>query len=312
MTARRWHSAALLPCALLAAAGALAGEHPDGSPLPLASTRAVLQLIPSAEAAQALAQHRAGGIDPASAEEQQLLHECSNDEAQRPTRGFIWSVMSSGWRVLLQPLAASVRAELQQYATVSEASASGFYYEGGDSSSKAPLVSRVSCLRYTRLAADGEDAALDFVASVRLDATRDAIRLRPLRLYISQSGAKSANGRYAVAIAVRAQAVWRDEFAGHDEQLFELTVAREGVDLKQGSYLRYYPADPLSGTRVPIVPVSYASDRSHPYGWAQFGVRVAEVGVQPTTLKLLAELLPEPDALGQLLMSAARAGAGQP
>jgi hypothetical protein len=291
---------------------AMAASAADRSPVPLASTRAALQLIPGAEAAQALGQHRPSGIDPSSPEETQLLRECANDETQHPTRGFIWSVMTQGWRVLLQPLAASVRAELQQYATVSEASASGAYYEAGETSAKTPLNSRISCLRFTRLTGDGEEVALDFVAGIRLDSTRDAIRLRPLRLYISQSGAKSANGRYAVAIEVHADAVWRDEFSGHQGPVFEHTVASEAVDLKSAYFLKYYPTEPSSGTRVPIIPVSFGIDHAHPFGWADFGVRVAEIGTQPTTLRLLADLLPEPDEIGQLLIAAARAGAGQP
>jgi hypothetical protein len=291
---------------------AMAASAADRSPVPLASTRAALQLIPGAEAEQALGQHRPGGIDPNSPEEAQLLRECANGETQHPTRGFIWSVMTQGWRVLLQPLAASVRAELQQYATVSEASASGAYYDGSETSAKTPLNSRINCLRFTRLTGDGDDVALDFVAGVRLDGTRDAIRLRPLRLYISQSGAKSANGRYAVAIEVHADAVWRDEFSGHEGQVFERTLASESVDLKSAVFLKYYPMDAASGVRVPIIPVSFGIDRTHPFGSADFGVRVAEIGTQPTTLRLLADLLPEPDAIGQLLIAAARAGAGQP
>jgi len=295
--------------ALLAACEVKAAER---TPVSLAPTRAVLLLIRGSEAAQALAQHRPAGIDADSAEEAQLLRECANDESQQPTRGFLWSVITQGWRVLLQPLAASVREELLKYAAVSDATASGAYYEGGgDTSSKAPLRSGLTCLRFTRLAGEGEEVALDFVAGVRLDTSRDAIRLRPLRLFISRSGAKSATGRYAVAIAVRASAVWRDEFAGHQSVIFEQTLATEGVDLKSGSFLRYYPTEATAGRRVPIIPVSFGTDRSHPFGWAEFGIRVAEIGTPPETLKLLAELLPEPDEnVGQLLIIAARSGIG--
>lgn len=309
MLRQQWAQA--LAGAALALLAAAQGAAADRSPVTLAPTRAALTLIRGSEAAQALAQHRPAGIDANGADEAQLLRECANDESQHPTRGFLWSVFTQGWRVLLQPLAASVRDELMKYATMSDATASGAYYEGGDASSKAPLSSSVSCLRFTRLTGDGEDVALDFVVSVRLDTTRDAIRLRPLRLFISQSGAKSATGRYAVAIAVRATAVWRDEFAGHQDVIFEQPVLTENVDLKSGSFLKYYPTEATAGRRVPIIPVSFGTDRSRPFGWAEFGVRVAEIGTPPETLKLLADLLPDPNEnVSQLLIVAAKTGIG--
>jgi len=299
---------ALASMALLLAAHAAAD---DRAPVTLAATRAVLVLIPGSEAAQALAQHRPAGIDASSKPEADLERECANDESQHPTRGFLWDVLTQGWRVLLHPLAVSVHEELLKYATVSDATASGDYYAGGDPSARAALSSRISCVRFTRLASDAgsEDVALDFVAGVRLDASRDAIRLRPLRLFISQGGAKSANGHYSVAVAVRATAVWRDEFAGHEAQIFEQTVAIESVDLKSGSFLKYYPSDAGAGTRVPIVPLSFGADRSRDFGRAEFGVRVAEIGTPPATLKLLADMLPDPDEkVSQLLITAALAG----
>jgi hypothetical protein len=285
-------------------------------PITFAPTRAVLVLIPGAEASQALAEHRPASIDATSRAEADLLSDCANGEGQRPqvSRGFLWSAAAQAWRILLHPLAVSVHEELLKYASVSDATASGDYYRASDSTSgTAPVDSRISCVRFTRFTgADpaGDEVALDFIASVRLDSARDAIRLRPLRLFISQAAARSANGRYSVAIALRAEAVWRDEFAGHHAQVFEQTLASESVDLKSGSYLKYYPADATSGTRVPIIPMSFGADRSRDFGRAEFGVSVAELGTPPATLTLLAQMLPDPDEkLGQLLIAAALAGA---
>jgi hypothetical protein len=81
--------------------------------------------------------------------------------------------------------------------------------------------------------------------------------------------------------------------------------------LKPGAFLKYYPTDAASGTRVPIVPISFATDRSQDFGPAQFGVNVAELGTPPATLELLSEILPDPnEKLGQLVIAAALAGAG--
>ena len=291
-----------------------AGERQS---MTLARTRTVLVLIPGAGAKQALSEHRPRTVDPTSPAEAALVRDCANGENQGPlaSRGFLWNFATQAWRVVLHPVAVSVHEELLKYARVSDATASGDYYRGGDvTGSAAPLNSRINCLRFTRFAAvdsDTDEAALDFVASVQLDAAHDAILLRPLRLYIGQGGAKSIDGHYAVAVSVRAEAVWRDEFSGHHEQIFEQTLLTQSVDLKAGAYLRYYAADTASGTRVPIVPTSFGADRTRDFGRAEFGVRVAELGTPPQTLKLLADMLPDPnEKVGQLLIAAAMAGAG--
>ena len=183
------------------------GVQAQRMPMTFAPTRAVLVLIPGAEAAQALAEHRPGSIDAASTAEADLMRDCANGESQRPqvSKGFLWNAAAQAWRVLLHPLAVSVHEELLKYASVSDAAASGDYYRASDSTSgTAPVNSRISCLRFTRFSgadAAADEVALDFIASVRLDTARDAIRLRPLRLFISQAAARSANGRYAIAIA---------------------------------------------------------------------------------------------------------------
>jgi hypothetical protein len=291
------------------------------APVSFAPTRAVLVLIPGAEASQALGAHPPGSIDAASAREEELLRDCADGEAQRAPgrKGFLWDFAVRAWRVMLHPIAVSVHEELLKYASVSAASASGDYYRGTDTGggsagvSSAGVSSRISCLRFTRFSstdAANDEVALDFIASLRLDAAHDAIRVRPLRLYISQAAAKSVNGRYAVAIGLRADAVWRDEFTGHRGNVFEETIARESVDLKSGSFLKYYPGEAGSGTRVPIIPISFGVDRNHDFGRAEFGVSVVELGTPPATLTLLSEMLPDPEEkLSKLLIDAALAGA---
>ncbi|HWZ62766.1 MAG TPA: hypothetical protein VNX02_07090 [Steroidobacteraceae bacterium] len=307
-----------LSLALAAPWPASAADAPQRVPVAFPPARTQLTLIPGSNANAAFSEHQPPGIDAQSPAEQALRHDCANGESQRgeATKGFLLSFALQSWRVLLHPLAVAVQEELHKYAQVSAASASGDYYRGGDTSSAAPLAGRISCVRFTRFGATDSTAdqvVLDFVASVRLDAQRDAIRLRPLRLFISQGGAKSTDGHYSVAIAVKADAVWRDEFAGHQGQVFEQTVATESVDLKSGSFTKYYPTDLESGTRVPIVPVSFGVDRGRDFGRAEFRVSVAELGTAPETLKLLADMLPDPNEnLTKLLIAAAAAGAGLP
>jgi hypothetical protein len=320
MRTRTWETglqrAAPWIAALVLAAPATRADdtaHAERAAFTFGPTRALLILIPGEEAAQALAFNPPPAIDPASEPETELLRECINGESehQLTQRGFILSAGEKAWRILLHPLAVAVHDELLKYGTVSRAAASGNYYRGGTGRSPGGISGRVSCLRFVRYqqtTADDAPVALDFVASVHLDPAHDAIRLRPLRLYIAQAGAKSANGRYSVAISIRADAVWRDEFAGHQGAVFEQTVATETLDLKAGPYLTYYPPD-APGTRVPIIPTSFAIDRSRDFGQAEFSVSVAELGTTPVTLKVLSEMLPDADEkTGQLLISAALSG----
>jgi hypothetical protein len=278
---------------------AAAADSGDRSLVSFAPTRAMLVLIPGDGAARALSEYPLGSVDASGTQEAEVLRECTNGESQNAaaSRSFFLAIFTQTWQVLLHPLAVAVRDELSKYASLSSASASGDYYRGGDSSRSAPLTSRISCLRFTRFldAESGEEVAVDFVASVKLDAARDAIRLRPLRLYVSKAGAKSSNGHYSVAVTVRANAVWRDEFLGHSGQLWEQNVAAESMDLKSGPFIKYYPADPQSGTSQPIVPLSFGLDRTQDFGRAEFTVEVAELGTQPATLKLLADMLPDPN-----------------
>jgi hypothetical protein len=191
------------------------------APLTFAPTRAILELVPGAQAQQALRVRRLAGVEAGGSAESDLLRECADGEAQQGevAKGFLFDIAARTWRVLLHPVAVSVHEELLKYASLSQATASGDYYRGGEASGGAGALSgRISCLRFTRFAsADpaNEDVALDFIASVHLEPQHDALRLRPLRLYVSQAAAKSANSRYAVAIALRAEAVWRDEVSGH-------------------------------------------------------------------------------------------------
>jgi hypothetical protein len=298
-------------------------DTPSGSaaarvPFTFAPTRAVLVLIPGADATSALAANRPATIETTSVPEAEMLRECAAGETQRAqvAKDFLWSVITQAWRVILHPFAVSVHDELLKYSRVSQASASGDYYRAevtGEGSAHS-LASHISCLRFTRFAGSDPgsgEVALDFVASLRLDPAGDAIRLRPLRLYINQAAAKSADGHYSVALAVGANAVWRDEFTGHSDKIFEETVTTESVDLKTRSFLRYYPTDAASGRRVPIVPVSFGVDRSRDFGRAEFVVSAAEVGTPPQTLTLLAEILPDPnEPFEKLLVAAALARAG--
>lgn len=80
-----------------------------------------------------------------------------------------------------------------------------------------------SCLRFTRVA-KGKLAA-DFVAQLRLSPTRDAIQIRPLRLYYaSKSIEKAENNEVGLAASIEVTSVYMDGIIPKQEQVFEHTM----------------------------------------------------------------------------------------
>jgi hypothetical protein len=284
---------------LLVLAGAAQGDAPAQTvPVVLAPTTAQFYFIEGRDAARLLGNWRPPSVDADGASERQLLAYCSAGEPQRAAgeRGFVTDVLSTLFSFALDKAAERVRAEIAKYSAISERTGRIDYYRSSSQPAGAGrLDSRYACLRFTRLASDaggGSDVALDFVAGIGLDSDHDAILLRPLRLYVSKSVARSATGRYGVAVAIRAEAVWRDASVGHQSVVFDQTIASESMDLSSRHFLSYYPTDPMTGRRVPIIPVSVDSDHGHDFGRADFTITAAETGVPPAVLTLLAQYLP--------------------
>lgn len=302
---------------LLATAAVAAAAEPTA--ITFAPTQTVLHLIAADDAVRALGEQRPAGVDPASPAESAMLAYCENGASQRTaaTKFFITQVLSPGLRLLFSPIASRVHEELAKYSSVAVATSSVDFYRGNEGSGPSPrLESKYGCIRFTRYttgdAGPGE-VAVDFVASIRLDAQRDAIVLHPLRLYVGKATARSATGHYGIAIELKADAVWRDEFSGHQGPVFQQALANENIDLGTKFALKYYPIDSATGIRVPIVPVSYGVDRGQDFGRALFTVSVAEVGAPPAVLAMLGELLPpSPDSLAKLVVQAAFAAANLP
>jgi hypothetical protein len=303
---------------VLGASGARGGTPPQTVAVTLGPAAAQIVLIEGRDAARLLGEWRAPPADANDASERQLLAYCSAGEPQRiaSDKGLVFDILSTLVTVVLDKAAEKVRAELAKYSAVSERTRRIDYYRGGPAGvGSGRLESRYTCLRYTRLASDagnGAEVALDFVAGIGLDSDRDAILLQPLRLYVSKALARSVTGRYGVAISVRAEAVWRDAMVGHQGVVFDQTVTSESMDLSSRPFLSYYPADPLLGRRVPVIPVSADSDRSRDFGRVDLTVTAAETGVQPAVLTVLAQYLPTTVDRRVRLLQEAAAIASQP
>jgi hypothetical protein len=297
---------------LLGAMAARGDPAPQTVTVALGPTTTRFTFIEGRDAARALGERRPAPVEPESASERQLVAYCSNGEPQRAAaeKGLMTDLLSAAVGLVLDKAAERIRAELARYSAVSEQTSRIDYYRGGaGAAGGVRLESRYACLRFTRLMGDpnaGAEIALDFVASIGMDTDGSAVLLRPLRLYVSKSVARSATGRYGVAIMLRAEAVWRDAIVGHQGVVFDQTIASEAVDLTTKPFLTYYAPEPGTGLRLPIVPLSVDSDRSRDFGRADFTITVAETGVQPASLALLAQFLPTTtDRRTRLLLQAA-------
>ena len=298
--------------ALCAGSVTAADAPPRTFTMALEPTTTQLLFIEGRDAARMLADQRPPPATADSAGERALVAYCSNGEPQRAftEKGFVTSIATAIIKLVIAEAAERVHAELSKYSAISEQTQRIDYYRGATApNAGARLESRYQCLRFTRLATGrggAPEVALDFVAGIGLDTDGTAILLRPLRLYVSKADARSATGRYGVAVGVRAEAVWRDAIQGHEGIVFEKRITAGMIDIAPGPFLAYYPIELAGGQRIPIVPVSVDSDRSHDFGRVDFTVSVAETGIPPVTLALLAQWLPgTPDRRAQLLLDAA-------
>jgi hypothetical protein len=263
----------------------------------LAPTQTQLTLIEGRDANRLLADKRLKTVDADGAAEHALAAFCANGEAQRAAadKGLIGEFLGQVLSITLEKVSDRIHAEMAKYSAVSESTARVDYYRGATGSAAGHLESRYPCLRFVRIATDSagqSEIALDFVAGIGLDSGRDAVVLRPLRLFVSKTSARSATGKYGVAISIHADAVWRDATVGHQGLVFEQTIANESIDLNAGPFLKYYPIETMGGRRVPIVPLSTDADRSHDFGRVDITVSSAEIGAPPATLALLSQLFP--------------------
>jgi hypothetical protein len=276
------------------ASGAVAAEPVT---IQLAPTQSQLMMIEGRDAARSLTDSRLKAVDADGAAERALVAYCANGEAQRTAadKGLVGEFLSQILSVTLEKVSDRIHAEMAKYSAVSEGSTRVDYYRGiPGTPGPGRLESRYQCLRFVRIADSpgGAEVALDIVAGIGLDTAKDAIALRPLRLYVNKAAARSATGKYGVAISIHADSVWRDASVGHQATVFEQTIATESIDLNAGPFLKYYPVDVMGGRRVPIVPISSDIDRTRDFGRVDLTVSAAEIGTPPGTLNLLSQLFP--------------------
>jgi hypothetical protein len=282
------------------------------------SRQTVLLFMQPDEAAYELSRFRPSLADPNSSAERAVVQECSRGRRSDGTtsKGFLGSLQKPIVNFLLAQVTDRVRRELAEYSSVFSQSIATDFYSGQPetrSLQQGALDTQSSCFRFSQgdLGHAGVmDLAFDLVVSVRIADSRDAVILKPLRLYLGQTSAKSADGSLGVAVAVRADGVWRDMTRGIKDDIWDEVILVTAADLSRGPVLMYEPELTQPDVRLPLPPVSFGVDSSRPFGRIDVTVTAAQAGTLPTSLELLGDiLLPSKDQKARLLYLAADARA---
>ncbi len=149
-----------------------------------------------------------------------------------------------------------------------------------------------TCFRVTRAIVSGSDrtVVMDLIGQLWLSPDKDALKIRPLRVYYAK--AKAKGDRVGISVSVNAQAIWRDHNVGKNEKIFEYTLLSEKFDMTSSADdLIFYPTESWhSRPFLPLIPWSTNRDISLGGGHVMFTLTVAEIGAPPKILEAAADL----------------------
>jgi hypothetical protein len=175
------------------------------------------------------------------------------------------------------------------------------------------------CFRLSRLVArgDAEVVAFDLLAQLRI-LDREVLKIRPLRLFVSEVAAKTEGGYLGIAVSLKADAVWREGHETHRRTgvlaIEELLTRRiETGSGKLPLYTTFWSSKPeqddtlwTSFPSQPLPPWSTYDDVTYGGSHLALDVAVAEAGNVPWLLKNAAKLFhSQRDDIASLLEKAA-------
>ena len=215
--------------------------------------------------------------------------------------------------IIIDKISEELGAQLEKYAAVYEAkeTITNFYEQTG-----RPEL-RSKCFQFSRFPKEEPEAptketpVVNLIGQMRLTHNRDALQIRPLRLYQTEAMAKSDDGSYGIAASIRMNAVWRQKNRGMSEEVFNHTFLKEKITLSNSRpVLRYFLDKKWEDYPVlPLPPWSTNVGSSSPAGNVEITISVAESGNPNEVLKFVAKLFKsERKNLAELLKNAAKAG----
>ena len=270
----------------------------------------MLLFIRPGEAEALLDNHRPAAIPVSSWREAAIIERCNRGVGSRAiaAKGMLSGPKGAAIRLVIAGLSQLVRREIEEYSVLFSHRASIDYYSASAAHGTGLVQSEYSCFRFAQadVGPSGNiEVAFDLVAALDVAESNDAVLLTPLRLYVAQPSGKSRSRTVGVAVGIQADAVWREEYRGRKERVWDERILAEGLDLNDGPVAKYYLDVAGAERRLPLPPVSFGVVTSGPYGRIEVTVSAGEVGELPTSLEALGALLSARDPLTPLLFQAA-------
>lgn len=222
--------------------------------------------------------------------EDQIRQQCKAPK-KGPERAFVPLTFLAGPAIdfILDGIDKALEAELKAYIAAYSGSTDGKFYK---STKTDGPVAAWTCFRFSR--ADGpkdqEKVVLDLIGQIDVTTEKDALKVRPLRLYFADGKAKG--NQFGVTISMKADSVWRQQNRGQSEKIFDHIFLTEKVDISNGGpAVKYYlDREWDDHPRLPLIPWSTNKKGAGKGGDVTLTVTVAEVGTPPKLLELAANV----------------------
>lgn len=217
--------------------------------------------------------------------EDHIRQQCNGPE-RRPEFAFIPLTFLIGPAIdfALDRIDKALEEELQKYIAAYSGSVSEKFYKS--TNSDGPTASW-TCFRFSRAVGlkNQEKVVLDLIGQISLTNEKDALKVRPLRLYFAQAKAKGE--QIGITLSLKAESVWRQHNKGQSETTFEDTFLSQKIDISHGRPVVVYYLDKewTSYPRLPLIPWSTNQEGQMKAGEVTFTVTAAEVGAPPKLLE---------------------------
>lgn len=242
-----------------------------------------LQLIAGENFHKAIFAPGLSGLDAKM--EDQIRSQCNGPEKE-PERALIPLTFLIGPAIdfALDSIDKALEAELQKYLAAYSGSVNEKFYK---STNADEPTAAWTCFRFTRAVGPKhqEKVVLDLIGQIALTDEKDAIKVRPLRLYLSETKAKG--DQVGISLSLKAESVWRQDNRGQSEIVFDHKFLSEKVDMSNDRpVLKYYiDRDWKSYPRLPLIPWSTNLECNVRSGDVTLTVTVTEVGAPPKLLE---------------------------
>jgi hypothetical protein len=247
-----------------------------------------LQLIDAENYHKTVFQPGLSGLEPSK--ENQIRQQCKGPEKE-PERALVPLAFLIGPAIdfVLERVDKALQSELQEYVAAYSGSVDEKFYKSTEANG---LLTAWTCFRFSRAVGptEQETVVMDLIGQIMLTDEKDALKIRPLRLYFEQGKAKGK--QIGVTLSMKAESVWRQDNRGLSEKVFDYHFLSDKVDITNGRpVVKYYlDSEWESHPRLRLIPWSTNQTGKMRGGDVTLTVTVAEVGAPPKLLEYAAKL----------------------